>query len=211
LDTPSNIPADAGAGAPPAAVFEDAALLKRCRDGEMAAFGPLVTKYQDRVYNTILRMCGNVDDAEELCQETFVKALQHVATFREDSRLYTWLFRIAVNLTISHRRRASRSKALSLDSGGPDGERSPRAEDALPDRRRPGPPQAAAESEAHRRVLDAVDALDEEYRAVVVLRDIEEMNYEQISQVLEVPVGTVKSRLYRARCLLQKALQDLRP
>ncbi len=77
-------------------VFEDADLLERCRRGEMAAFGPLVTKYQDRVYNAILRMCNNPDDAEELCQETFVKALQSIGNFRQDSRLYTWLFRKSI-------------------------------------------------------------------------------------------------------------------
>ncbi len=198
-----------GGNAGEALIFEDAALLDRCRGGEMAAFGPLVTKYQDRVYNAILRMCGNPDDAEELCQETFVKALQNIGTFRQDSRLYTWLFRIAINLTISHRRRGSRAKTFSLESGGNDGEQSQRAQDALPDHRQGGPAAAVEAEDTHRRVLAAIGELDGEFQAVVVLRDMEDMNYEQISNVLAIPVGTVKSRLYRARCMLQERLQDL--
>jgi RNA polymerase sigma-70 factor (ECF subfamily) len=200
-------PGDGGAGE--ALVFEDAALLERCRRGEMVAFGPLVRKYQDRVYNAILRMCGNPDDAEELCQETFVKALQNIVSFRQDSRLYTWLFRIAVNLTISHRRRASRAKVFSLESGGSDGEPSQRMQDALPDHRQAGPYDVVEARDTHRRVLAALGELEEEFQAVVVLRDMEDMNYEQISEVLGIPVGTVKSRLYRARCVLQEKLQDL--
>ena len=184
-------------------------MLERCRRGEMAAFGPLVTKYQDRVYNAILRMCNNPDDAEELCQETFVKALQSIGNFRQDSRLYTWLFRIAVNLTISRRRRSSRAKMYSLESGGRDGETSQRSQDALPDHRQVSPAASAEADDTHRRVLAALADLDGEFQAVVVLRDMEDMDYRQISEVLAIPVGTVKSRLYRARCMLQEKLQDL--
>ena len=208
----SNPAAEATAGgdsAPRPIVFEDEALLDRCRRGEMAAFGPLVTKYQDRVYNAILRMCGNPDDAEELCQEAFVKALQNIGRFRQDSQLYTWLFRIAVNLTISHRRRGGRAKVFSLDSGGNGGEQGQRAQDALPDHRQPRPEAAVEADDAHQRVLAAIGELGGEFQTVVVLRDMEDMNYEQISDVLAIPVGTVKSRLYRARCMLQEKLQDL--
>ncbi len=197
------------AGAGEAVAFEDAALLKRVREGEMAAFGPLVRKYQDRVYNAILRMCGNRDDAEELCQETFVKAMENLGTFRQDSRLYTWLFRIATNLTISHRRRSSRGRFYSLEAGGGDDEQSLRAQDALADHRQLPPAEAAERADTHRRVLAALGELEVEFQAVVVLRDMEDMNYEQISEVLRIPVGTVKSRLYRARCVLQEKLQDL--
>lgn len=211
-DWSSNIPAgvDAGsaaAGAAPA--LEDAALLRRCRGGETAAFAGLVRKYQDRIYNAILRMCGNRDDAEELCQETFVKALENLATFREDSGLYTWLFRIGMNLTISHRRRSGRVRFHSLDPAPGDGERVGRPQDVLADRRHGDPADDLIRSEADRRVLEALAELDEEFRAVAVLRDMEDMDYGQISQVLDIPVGTVKSRLYRARCLLQEKLKDL--
>lgn len=189
-------------------MLEDAALLERCRRGETQAFGTLVVKYQDRVFNAILRMCGNRDDAEELCQETFVKALENLRGFRQASGLYTWLFRIATNLTISRRRRSGRVKFHSLDAAGP-GEEFARPQDALPDRRENDPREMAARDDAGRQVLKALEELDEEFRVAVVLRDVEGMNYDQIAQVLEIPVGTVKSRLYRARSVLRRKLRDL--
>ena len=105
-----------------AGVFEDAALLRQCRKGDTDAFGPLVRKYQDRLFNSLLRFCGNYDDAEELCQETFVKAIEGLAAFRAESGFYTWLFRIGMNLAISRRRRSGRIKFHSLDATDSDGE-----------------------------------------------------------------------------------------
>jgi RNA polymerase sigma-70 factor (ECF subfamily) len=174
----------------------------------MQAFAALVAKYQDRVLNTILRLCGNMCDAEELAQETFLKALEKLSLFRGQSKFYTWLFRIAVNLTISSRRRGVRVKFHPL--GGSDdagAQMSPMAQVAS--RREPSPPAAAMSAEASQRVTEALDELDEEFRAVVVLRDIEDMDYAQIGAVLDLPVGTVKSRLHRARCALQAKLADL--
>ncbi len=207
----SNIAADVGAStgpAPAALKFEEAALLARCRDGDMSAFGSLVGRYQDRVYNSILRLCGNADDAEELCQESFVKALENLPTFRQASGFYTWLFRIAMNLAISHRRRGGRVKFHSLDPTDGDGQ-SRRLQEALPDRDVADPGRAAMQSDTNSRVIKALEELDEEFGVVVVLRDIEEMNYDEISQVLGIPAGTVKSRLYRARCMLQEKLKDV--
>lgn len=200
---------EAGFGRGQAALAsEDAAVLERCRRGETAAFGSLVTKYQDRVFNAILRTCGNHDDAEELCQEAFVKALENLGGFRQASGFYTWLFRIAMNLTISRRRRSGRIRFHSLEAVGSDDE-SGRLRNALPDSRQGDPHEAVAKADAGQRVLKALEELDEEFRVAVVLRDVEGMNYEQIAQVLKVPVGTVKSRLYRARSMLQKKLRDL--
>ena len=200
-------PGSGQAGA--AVVVDDAALLERCRQGETAAFGLLVTKYQDRVFNAVLRMCGNRDDAEELCQEAFVKALENLGGFRQASGFYTWLYRIAVNLTISRRRRDGRVKFHSLDAGGQDDDGSSRPRDAVPDCRSPGPQEAVARADTDRQVVKALEELDDEFRVAVVLRDVEGMNYEQIAQVLRIPVGTVKSRLYRARSILQEKLRDL--
>jgi RNA polymerase sigma-70 factor (ECF subfamily) len=196
------------AKAPP--LLEDAALLERCRQGDTAAFGPLIVKYQDRVYNSILRLCGNCDDAEELCQDTFVKALENLLAFRQASGFYTWLFRIAVNLTISRRRRASRVRFHSLEGDNGD-DHDARGDRPSGDARQDDPRELALAGDSRRQVVKALVELDEEFSAVVVLRDIEDMNYEQIAQVLEVPVGTVKSRLYRARALLREKLQDVAP
>jgi len=193
----------------PALAFEDAVLLKRCRDGEMGGFAVLIRKYQDRLYNAILKMCGNPDDAEELCQEAFVKALENLGTFRQDSGFYTWLFRIGMNLTISRRRKGGRVKFHSLDPGGRDDEPPQRLRDALADRAQRDPAEEAAQKDVNRRVMEALAEVEDDFRAVVVLRDIEEMSYKQISRVLGTPVGTVKSRLYRARCMLKESLESL--
>ena len=189
--------------------FDDADLVRRCREGDLAAFGSLIRKYQDRIYNAILRMCRNRDDAEELSQETFVRALENIAGFRQASGVYTWLFRIAVNLTISRRRRRGRVKFHSLEADLDEGVSGRRARDLLPDRTGVEPSDAMARSDVSRRVLEALEELDEEFRVVAVLRDVEDMNYQQISEVLEIPVGTVKSRLYRARKMLCDSLRDL--
>jgi len=190
--------------------FDDAALVAACQNGQMHAFGSLVAKYQDRLYNTIYRMCGNHDDAAELCQEAFVKAFEKIPGFRGQSQFYTWLFRIGVNLTLSLRRRAGRIRFSSLSSD-PDlgaGQAAALTAEAA-GRRGSDPARRAADAELHRHVLAAIDALDDEYRTVVVLRDIEDMDYEQIAAVLAVPMGTVKSRLHRARSILRERLADI--
>jgi len=190
--------------------FQDPPLVARCRKGDMQAFGLLVAKYQDRIYNLVLRLCGNASDAEELAQETFLKALENIAQFRGNSRFYTWLFRIAANLAISARRRGARIKFHPL-AASDDGDGQIGLEARLADSREPSPQHAAASAETAAAVLRALEELDEEARLVVVLRDVEDMDYSQIAEVLDLPVGTVKSRLHRARCLLKEKLSDLMP
>jgi RNA polymerase sigma-70 factor, ECF subfamily len=175
----------------------------------MEAFGSLIAKYQDRLYNSILRICGDREEAADLCQEAFVRVLERLETFRGQSQFYTWLFRIAVNLTISRRRRANRVRFTSL-SNDPELGDGPLVEaSSAPPRLAADPARQVMEGELHRRVLEAIDALDDEHRVVVVLRDIEDMDYEQIAAVLAVPVGTVKSRLHRARAMLRDKLNGV--
>jgi RNA polymerase sigma-70 factor (ECF subfamily) len=178
----------------------------------MQAFGSLVAKYQDRIYNLVLRMCGRPSDAEELAQETFLKALERISQFRGTSQFYTWLFRIAANLTISHRRRVGRVKFQSL-TGSEEFEESQAAAltAAMAQRREPAPETHAMSAETNRRVMQALEELDDEFRLVVLLRDVEDMDYSEIAQVLGLPSGTVKSRLHRARCILKERLADLAP
>jgi len=190
--------------------FEDAVLVERFRKGDMQAFGLLVAKYQDRIYNLIYRMCSSSADAEELAQEAFLRAMEKIEQFRGRSRFYTWLFRIAANLTISHRRRSSRLKFHSLtQSEQYDGAQADLLTAAVARQRNPGPVAAAISAEIGQRVDRAVAQLDDEFRVVVVLRDIEEMNYAEIAEVLDLPIGTVKSRLHRARSILKEKLADL--
>ena len=190
--------------------FEDTALVERTRNGDMQAFGLLVTKYQDRTFNMILRMCPRQAEAEELAQDAFLKALEQIGQFRGNSKFYTWLFRIAANLTISHRRRVGRIRFQSLT--GPDefeGAQAERLTAAVAAKRQRGPQAAAMSSETSRRVAEALEELDDEFRLVVILRDVEEMDYAGIAQVTGLPVGTVKSRLHRGRCMLKEKLAAL--
>jgi RNA polymerase sigma-70 factor (ECF subfamily) len=200
--------------APPGGVvsFDDASLVDRCKEGDMQAYGVLVAKYQDRIYNLVYRMTGRAADAEELAQEAFLRALERIGQFRGNSQFYTWLFRIAANLAISWRRRRGRvrfhSLTLSDDESG--AETQAHALTArLADRREPGPDACALRVERHHRVFRALEELDDEFRLVVVLRDVEDLDYAAIAEVLDVPVGTVKSRLHRARCILKDKLADM--
>lgn len=194
---------------PAAAVaFDEADLVERCRHGDTTAYGRLVRRYQDRVFNVCWRMCGNRADAEDLTQEAFVKALMSIGRFDGRSRFYTWLFRIAVNLTISARRKEKRRATQSLDAGGStrDGEDSgSRPIDGLASHE-DRPEEQVSDRETQEIVLEALRSLDEEYRSIVTLRDLESFSYEEIADILEVPAGTVKSRLHRARLALRRKL-----
>ncbi len=199
---------------PPAAAFgrgDDSALVEQVQAGDMAAFSRLVVKYQDRVLNTCWRLAGNLEDAQDLAQEAFLRALESIHSFRRQAGFYTWLFRIAVNLALSQRRRTSRRVQLSLHDG--DGPTHPRHQAArLAERMagtEPAPPVRLSAREREQMIMDALAQLDDEHRAVVILRDIESCDYQQIAGILEIPVGTVKSRLHRARMILRDRLKEI--
>jgi RNA polymerase sigma-70 factor, ECF subfamily len=188
----------------------DADLVERARGGDTNAFGELVRKYQDRVYNTCWRMCSDRTEAEDLAQEAFVKAFQALGGFSGRSQFYTWVFRIAVNLVLSARRRRKRAATYSLDAArnhdpGEDGKLLAMHLAAL----NPLPGEQVARNEQEVAVLQALGRLDEEHRVVVVLRDLEDLGYDEIAEILGVPSGTVKSRLHRARLALREELAPL--
>jgi RNA polymerase sigma-70 factor (ECF subfamily) len=201
------------AGAP-AAVNPDADLLRRAQFGDRAAFGQLVLRFQDRLYNSILRLVGDAEDARDLTQETFTRALVKIESFRGDSSAYTWLFRIAVNLAISELRKTNKHRVFSLNQSGGNG-RATRCDDdqasALVDRlaepKTSAPPDVTEARERSEQVLAAMGRLDAEYRAVLVMRDIEGFDYQQMAEVLGLPLGTLKSRLFRARLALRDELK----
>lgn len=190
--------------------FDDSALVEQTRRGDMQAFGTLVAKYQDRIFNMILRMCHNHADAEELTQDAFLRAMDKISQFRGNSRFYTWLFRIAANLALSHRRRGGRVKFQSMTGLDDQGStQADRLTAALAARRQESPEKQAMSAETSRRVAQAIEDLDDEFRLVIILRDIEGMNYEEIAEVTGAAGGTVKSRLHRARLSLREKLADL--
>lgn len=189
--------------------IEDLELIEKVRMGDSSAYAVLVRKYQDRVYNACWRISGNVEDARDLTQEAFLKAFERLADFRQLSGFYTWVFRIAVNLALSQRRSTGRKRTTSLDAlteaTGTQAEaliaRTKRAADRVD--------QREIEAEMHAHIARALQNLDEEHRAVVVLRDMEGLDYAEIAAVLDVPEGTVKSRLHRARMALRQAIIPL--
>lgn len=168
--------------------------------------GRLIIKYQDRLYNAILKICGNPDDAAELTQESFVKVLENIGTFRSQSSFYTWLFRVGINLTLTFCSRRLRLGMHSLDSS-PGGKEGLKLVDVLADTKQETPLADMEKRETIQRILAALEKLEDHQRVIVVLRDIEGMSYEQISDVLQLEAGTVKSRLSRARMALRELLQ----
>lgn len=181
----------------------DGDLVRRAQDGMPAAFTELVVRYQDRVFNTCYRMCHNHADALDLTQTTFLKALEGLTQFQSRANFYTWLFRIAVNLTITHRRSATRRSVRTLDeSHHNSGSARPVSDHDA------NVSQPAEQRELQQRVARALAQLDEEFRAAVVLKDIEDMDYSTIAEILDVPVGTVKSRIHRGRLMLRDLLRE---
>jgi RNA polymerase sigma-70 factor (ECF subfamily) len=192
--------------------FQDQQTLAQLRRGNWSAMEQLVSRYQERLYVTVLRMVNHPDDAADLVQETFVRAMQGLARFEGKSGLYTWLFRIAINLAISHRRSNQYRATVSLDDGCADDEDSVNRQAAglrrqLVQRTEEDPAVSAERKLEHERLTAALATLEPEFRAVIVLRDIEECDYDQMAAILEVPVGTIKSRLFRARLALREALK----
>lgn len=192
----------------------EAELVLRAQAGQVEAFGQLVLAHQDRLYNVVYKLCSKPEVAEDLAQEAFLKAFEKLDKFRGGSRFYTWLFRIATNLALSYRRRLVRVKFHSLQARtGADEEPNASLADIrtaeLAKSRNPGPEAVAIAREDALKVHQALDELDEEFRTVVILRDTEDMSYDEISEILEIPHGTVKSRLHRARKILKEKLSDL--
>lgn len=184
--------------------LDDETLVRQCQHGDPEAMSCLIVKYQDRIYNTILKICSNRDDAAELTQDTFVKVLESIQTFRGKSSFYTWLFRVAVNLTINHCRRRFKLSPVSLDATNENLEKqSQRLASILADSEKNDPALMAQNKELIQRILDSIGQLPEEYRLILILRDIEQMSYADIADVLELEYGTVKSRLSRARVALR--------
>lgn len=185
----------------------DAALVARCKGNDLTAFDEIVERYQHKIYGYVKRLVGNETDAEDITQEVFLKALHSLHTFREESSLQTWLFRIATNLCRDAHRRRQREKGwlpLWRHTGSAD---SPDEECAIeiPDYRN-DPEKLLLHEELSNLLKQAIDRLPLVMREVLVLHDMESLSYEEIAHALGIPLGTVKSRLFHARARLRDAL-----
>jgi RNA polymerase sigma-70 factor (ECF subfamily) len=176
---------------------DDLQLIADCLQGRSTAFGELVTRHQDRLYNTVMRLLDNPEDARDVVQEAFLHAYQSLHAFKGDSLFFTWLYRIAVNTAISMKRKER--LVLRLQPAGDGGTGIEPLDPS--DGSRPGYALEMAEQE--RRVHDALNRLSPEHRTVLVLKDMEGMKYEEMADVLQVPIGTIRSRLHRARLELR--------
>jgi RNA polymerase sigma-70 factor (ECF subfamily) len=175
----------------------DAQLVEAALAGDRDAFGDLVQRYQDRLFNTLLRVVGSHEDAADAVQDAFVQAYTKLESFRGASQFYTWLYRIAMNMALSRQRR--RRPAASVEHA-----KEVAGEEPLDAAE--GPEETVLSQERVEHVQAALDDLGEQHRKILVLREIEGCSYEAIAEILELPVGTVRSRLFRARVQLKERL-----
>ncbi len=176
---------------------DDASLIAATLRGDSDAFGRLVHAYQDRLYNSLVRVTGSAEDAGDIVQDAFVQAYRKLDSFRGSSAFYTWLYRIAFNLAMSHARRER--KLVSLDGMKTD-------LGSEPVDGQPAPDAHVERREQVEMVHAALAELSAEYRTILVLREIDGCRYDEIAEILELPVGTVRSRLFRARMQLRDQL-----
>ena len=181
---------------------DDQQFITECLRGNASSFGELVRRYQDRLFHSIFRMVNNAEDAHDVVQEAFLSAYQSLDSFKGDSLFFTWLYRIAVNTAISLKRK--QRVVISIDAVR-NGE--PLIEPSDPSEvNRPG--HALEQAEQETRVHQALSRLSPEHRAVLVMKDMEGQKYEDMADVLGVPIGTIRSRLHRARLELREILEQ---
>jgi RNA polymerase sigma-70 factor (ECF subfamily) len=184
--------------------ISDTELIIECQQGKKSSFSALVDRYKDRVYTTVLRIVGNVHDAEEIAQEAFISAYTSIGTFDLNRKFAPWLLKIATNLSIDHIRR-KQPKTVPLDS----------LEDSLGDLASPSrysgsdPLKVAEESELGQLMEQLIAQLPPGYRAAITLYYSEGLTYGEIASALDIPIGTVKTYLYRARTALKERLKSI--
>jgi RNA polymerase sigma-70 factor (ECF subfamily) len=182
---------------------DDLELITRFKRGDTSAFGEIVLRHQDKIYNLCRHMLGSASDAEDAAQDVFLKAYQALRKFQPEASLYTWLYRIATNTCIDYKKKPI-FESLFGDSG--EGERlvHDRASDA------PSPEKLYQSKQIDKALQESLGKLSPKLRAIIILKEIDELSYEEISEALEISMGTVKSRIARAREELQKLMQKFR-
>lgn len=183
----------------------DEQLVERVQRGDKAAFNLLVKKYQHKVVNLVARYVNNPGDVPDVAQEAFIKAYRALPTFRGESAFYTWLYRIAVNTAknyLTSQGRRPPSSDVEADEAESYGGGEALQEVSTPE-------NLALTDEIKRTVFSAIEALPEDLRTAITLRELEGLSYEEIAEIMDCPVGTVRSRIFRAREAIDKRLQPL--
>ena len=183
---------------------EDRELVKGAQRGDQQAFRRLVERYQRRVYQLALGMVKDPDEAMDIAQETFVRVHRYLPSFKGDSSFFTWTYRIAVNLCLDAGRRKGRSESIEYD------ERDTEVEAAMdpPSAALAGPQRSALNRELADKMQEALGELSENHRAILLLREVEGLSYEELSRALGIRKGTVMSRLFHARLKMQRKLRQ---
>ncbi len=182
----------------------DRQLVRRLRDRDEQAFRELVAEHRDRVFNLTLRMLGNRAEAEDVAQEVFITVFKTIDTFREEAKLSTWLYRVAVNQCKNRIKYLARRHDRDRDQLDDSNEAAASSAIAVPGGPLPRPDRALEGAQVEVVLQEAINTLDEDHRVLVVLRDIEDLSIEEICAITGLPDGTVKSRLHRARLALRK-------
>ncbi len=183
---------------------DDAELIRRCRTGDQRAFRELVRRFERPVFSVLMRVVRRPEDAEDLAQETFVRVYRALDRYDPERPFTAWLFTIASRLAIDHLRR-KRVPTISLSQSEPGSSEERTIE--IPD---PGlqPDEVTSHREEQSRANELIDSLPEHYRIVVVLRHQQDLSYEEIAEALQLPLGTVKARIHRARALLKARIEE---
>lgn len=179
---------------------DDNRLIAECLEGNTAAFGELVLRYQDRLYNTVFRLVDHSDDALDVVQEAFLNAYQSLDSFKGDSLFFTWLYRIAVNTAISLKRKKRVLARISDRNGDP-------IIDPVDPSDHAKPGHALEQAEEDQKLYRALARLSPEHKTVLVMKELEGQKYEDMAETLGVPIGTIRSRLHRARLELRELLE----
>jgi RNA polymerase sigma-70 factor (ECF subfamily) len=187
------------------APVEESALVHRARRGDLTAYDELVKRYQERIYATIYHMTSNHEDANDLAQDSFIKAFQALKSFKGGSTFYTWLYRIAVNKTINFLKQRKNRTHMSLNDLDFNAEHDPDLMALISDNT---PRRAAGLTELQEKLNAALLKLSEPHRLVVVLHDVQGQSHDEIAKVMGCNIGTVRSRLFYARQQLQSYLTD---
>ncbi len=189
----------------PAAGPTDSELVRRAQQEDLAAYDLLIRRYQERIYATLYNMTSNHEDANDMTQETFIKAYKALKTFKGDSSFFTWIYRIGVNKTINFLKQRKNRSAMSLNDVDFNAEHDPDLVALVSDKT---PSRDAGLTELQERLNAAMLKLSEPHRLVVTLHDIQGLPHEEIAKIMECNVGTVRSRLFYARQQLQALLSD---
>ena len=200
MSEPANIPELTS----PTAILEGD-LVSRARRGDLQAYDELVKRYQERIYATLYHMTSNHEDANDLAQEAFIKAYSALKSFKGGSSFYTWLYRIAVNKTINFLKQRKNKFHLSLNDIDFNAEHDPDLMALISDKT---PTRDVALSELQKQLNEALLTLSEPHRMVVVLHDVQGLSHDEIAEIMDCNIGTVRSRLFYARQQLQGQLAD---